>query len=178
MPSKALEILVGLFVSLGIAAVLVLTLRIASLQDVGGAKGSYFVKAKFENVGKLSAGNSVKVAGVTVGRVKSIGVDPTDFEALVTMEISGDYDNIPKDTNAKILTAGLLGEQYIGLEPGGDDASLKNGDTITFTQSAFVLENIIGQFLVSATQKSGGKSGESDGEDQKSGAKEPTKEAN
>jgi phospholipid/cholesterol/gamma-HCH transport system substrate-binding protein len=89
--------------------------------------------------------------------VRNITVDPSSFEAKVTLELSNQYDNIPVDSNAKILTAGLLGEQYIGLEPGGDEKSLKDGDTIKFTQSAFVLENIIGQVLVSMTNKGGKK---------------------
>src|ERR1041384_3936395 len=154
MQSRAVEILVGFFVSLGVAAVLVLTLRVASLQDVGGKDGSYRVTAKFQNVGKLSAGNAVKIAGVTVGRVRSIAVDPVDFEALVTMEIGKGYDNIPDDSDAKILTAGLLGEQYVSLSPGGSEASLKEGSKIKLTQSALVLENLVGQFLTSQASKS------------------------
>lgn len=153
MQSRALEILVGLFVSLGVAAVLVLTLRVASLQDVGGKDGSYHVSAKFDNVGKLSAGNAVKIAGVTVGRVQSISVDPSDFKAVVTMEISKSYNNIPGDIGASIFTAGLLGEQYVGLEGGGALDPLKDGDTIKLTQSALVLENLIGQFVASFSQK-------------------------
>jgi phospholipid/cholesterol/gamma-HCH transport system substrate-binding protein len=152
MPSRSLEILVGLFVILGVAAVLVLTLRVASLQDVGGKEGSYVVTANFENIGKLSPGNAVKIAGVTVGRVKAIGVDQNSFQAVVSLEISKSYSAIPKDSNAKILTAGLLGEQYIGLEPGGDEQSLKDGDRIPLTQSALVLENLIGQFVSSMSQ--------------------------
>lgn len=154
MQSRAVEILVGFFVSLGVAAVLVLTLRVASLQDVGGADGSYGVTAKFENVGKLSVGNAVKIAGVTVGRVKSILIDPVDFEAVVAMEIGNGFDNIPDDSDAKILTAGLLGEQYVNLSPGGSEQSLVAGSRIKFTQSALVLENLIGQFLTSQAGKS------------------------
>ena len=157
MQSRALEILVGLFVSLGVAAVLVLTLRVASLQDVGGKQGSYFVSAKFTNIGKLSVGNAVKIAGVTVGRVKGIGVDPADFEALVTLEINNSYNNVPEDSSAQILTAGLLGEQYVGLEPGGADALLKDGSRIKLTQSALVLENLIGQFVSSMSDKGSNK---------------------
>lgn len=154
MQSRALEILVGMFVSLGVAAVLVLTLRIASLQDIGGGeKGSYQVTAKFEDVGKLAAGNAVKIAGVTVGRVRSVTVDPEDFEALVTMEMRGDFDSIPDDSDARILTAGLLGEQYVSLSPGGSEHPLKEGSRIKLTQSALVLENLVGQFLTSQTGK-------------------------
>ena len=153
MQSRSLEILVGFFVCLGLAAVLVLTLRVASLKDVGGSEGSYLVTANFENIGKLSPGNAVKIAGVTIGRVKSIGVDATSFEAVVTLELSQTYSMIPKDSNAKILTAGLLGEQYIGLEPGGDEETLKDGSRIQLTQSALVLENLIGQFVSSMSEK-------------------------
>jgi phospholipid/cholesterol/gamma-HCH transport system substrate-binding protein len=153
MQSRAVEILVGFFVSLGVAAVLVMTLRIASLQDVGSG-GAYRVTAKFENVGKLSAGNAVKIAGVTVGRVKSSAVDRDDFEALVTMDIGVGYNNIPDDSDAKILTSGLLGEQYVNLTPGGSENPLKQDSRIKFTQSALVLENLIGQFLTSQAGKS------------------------
>ena len=153
MQSRALEILVGFFVCLGVAAVLVLTLRVASLKDVGGKEGSYAVTARFENIGKLSPGNAVKIAGVTVGRVSAITVDADSFEAVVHLEISKAHSNIPKDSGAKILTAGLLGEQYIGLEPGGDENALKDGDQITLTQSALGLENLIGPLVTSLTEK-------------------------
>jgi phospholipid/cholesterol/gamma-HCH transport system substrate-binding protein len=153
MQSKALEILVGAFISLGVAAILMLTLRVASLQDIGSKEGSYFVTAKFDNVGKLSSGNAVKIAGVIVGRVRDISVDPEDFRAVVQMEISKAYDTIPGDVGASVLTAGLLGEQYIGLEDGGALDPLKDGDSIKLTQSALVMEKLIGQFLVTATQK-------------------------
>lgn len=153
MQSRALEILVGLFVCLGLAAIFILTFRVASLEQVGTNGGTYKVTATFENVGGLASGASVKMAGVRIGRVKQIVIDPNTFEAQATLVLDGIYNMIPVDTSAKILTAGLLGEQYIGLEAGGDEKSLKDGDAIKFTQSAFVLENIIGQFLVSATQK-------------------------
>lgn len=153
MQSRSLEILVGFFVILGVAAVLLLTLRVASLKDVGGRDGSYFVTANFGNIGKLSTGNAVKIAGVTVGRVSQIAVDATSFEAVVTLEINKSYSNIPKDTGANILTAGLLGEQYIGLETGGDEESLKDGSHIVLTQPALVLENLIGQFVASMGDK-------------------------
>jgi phospholipid/cholesterol/gamma-HCH transport system substrate-binding protein len=146
MQTKALELLVGMFFTLGVAAVFILTFRVASL-DAGGASDSYAVTADFENIGGLKPGSAVTLAGVRIGRVRSIEVDPTTFEARVTMRIANDFANIPKDSSASIFTAGLLGEQYIGLSPGGDDASLADGDRITFTQSALVLENLIGQFV-------------------------------
>jgi phospholipid/cholesterol/gamma-HCH transport system substrate-binding protein len=158
MQTKALELLVGLFFTLGVAAVFILTFRVASL-DAGGAGDSYAVSADFENIGGLKPGSAVTMAGVRIGRVRTIEIDPTTFEARVTMRIGNDFANIPKDSSASIFTAGLLGEQYIGLSPGGDDASLADGDRITFTQSALVLENLIGQFV--AGMASGDKSSNS-----------------
>jgi phospholipid/cholesterol/gamma-HCH transport system substrate-binding protein len=146
MQSKALELLVGLFFTLGVAAVFILTFRVASL-DAGGEGDSFAVTADFENIGGLKPGAAVTLAGVRIGRVRSIVIEPTTFEARVTMRIGNTYGNIPKDSSASIFTAGLLGEQYIGLVPGGEDAVLADGDTIKFTQSALVLENLIGQFV-------------------------------
>jgi phospholipid/cholesterol/gamma-HCH transport system substrate-binding protein len=146
MQSKALELLVGLFFTLGVAAVFILTFRVASLSGAGEGS-SYAITADFENIGGLKPGAAVTLAGVRIGRVQSIVIDRTTFEARVTMRIGDSYDNIPKDTAASILTAGLLGEQYIGLSPGGDDATLAQGDSLKFTQSALVLENLIGQFV-------------------------------
>ncbi|TXH04337.1 MAG: outer membrane lipid asymmetry maintenance protein MlaD [Nevskiaceae bacterium] len=152
MPSRTLEILVGFFVCLGLAAVFILTFRVAGLNGVEGGHG-YTVTASFDNIGGLKPGAAVTLAGVKVGRVRNIGIDPSNFEALVTMEISDHYNNIPADSIGKILTAGLLGEQYISLDVGGADASLKEGSKLKFTQSALVLENIVGQFLASQTSK-------------------------
>ncbi|WP_206370775.1 outer membrane lipid asymmetry maintenance protein MlaD [Solimonas marina] len=149
MQSRALEILVGFFVCLGVAAVFVLTFRVASLDSVGGGDKTYRVSAEFQNIGGLKAGAKVSLAGVAIGRVRDISIDPSSFQAKVTMDISDQYSKIPEDSSAKILTAGLLGEQYIGIEPGGMDDYLKNGSEITLTQSALVLENLIGQFLAS-----------------------------
>ena len=146
MQTKALELLVGLFFTLGVAAVFILTFRVASL-DAGSASDSFAVTADFENIGGLKPGAAVTMAGVRIGRVRSIVIEPTTFEARVTMRIDNSYNNIPKDSNAAIFTAGLLGEQYIGLSPGGEDAVLAEGDKIKFTQSALVLENLIGQFV-------------------------------
>lgn len=148
MQSKALELLVGFFFSLGVAAIFILTFRVASLNG-GGDDKVYRVVASFENIGGLKSGAAVTLAGVRIGRVQEIVIDPQSFEARATLAIENKYNNIPKDTGASILTAGLLGEQYIGLNPGGDEEVLAAGDTIVFTQSALVLENLIGQFLVS-----------------------------
>ncbi|MES0872978.1 outer membrane lipid asymmetry maintenance protein MlaD [Sinimarinibacterium thermocellulolyticum] len=146
MQSKALEILVGLFVCLGVAAIFVLTFRVASLDGVGGGS-TYTVTAKFGNIGGLKPGSAVTMAGVKIGRVRAIEIDPETFEARVTLDIFERFDRIPEDSSAKILTAGLLGEQYIGLEPGGMDEFLRDGSELTLTQGALVLENLIGQFL-------------------------------
>ncbi len=153
MQSKALEILVGFFVCLGVAAVFVLTFRVASLESTGNGD-SYAVTALFENIGGLKPGAAVTMAGVKIGRVRTIAIDPVTFEAEVALDISSVYDNIPEDSDARILTAGLLGEQYLGLVPGGAEAPLKQGSRIKFTQSALVLENIIGQFLTSVATDS------------------------
>lgn len=162
MQNKTLELLVGLFFSLGVAAIFILTFRVASVG--GGSSDGFQVTADFENIGGLRPGAAVTLAGVRVGRVSDIVIDRNTFEATVSMRIEKSYDNIPKDTSASILTAGLLGEQYIGLSPGGDDASLASGDKLKFTQSALVLENLIGQFVASM---SGGKKDESDKENSK-----------
>lgn len=153
MHSRTLELLVGFFVCLGISAVFLMTFRVASLDTVGGKAGTYQVTAKFDNTGSLAIGSSVKLAGVRIGRVRGISIDPVTFQAVVTLDIDATQNTIPSDSSVKILTAGLLGEQYLGLEPGGDDKPLKNGDEIKFTQSALVLENLIGQFLTSAAQQ-------------------------
>ena len=153
MGRKGIETLVGLFVLLGLLGLVFLALQAANLgASSGGA--TYAVQARFDNVGGLKPRAPVRVAGVTVGRVKSIGVDPKTFQGVVTLDIEKAY-GFPKDTAAKILTSGLLGDQYIGLEPGGDDANLAAGDTIAQTQSAVVLENLIGQFLTSRADSTG-----------------------
>jgi phospholipid/cholesterol/gamma-HCH transport system substrate-binding protein len=115
---------------------------------------TYAVKLKFDNIGGLKARAPVKSAGVTVGRVGGIGFDSNTYQAIVTIDIDQQYQ-FPKDSSAKILTSGLLGEQYIGLEPGGDTDMLKNGDTNSMTQSAVVLENLIGQFHYNKAADSG-----------------------
>lgn len=149
MQSRALEILVGFFVCLGVAAVFVLTFRVASLDTVGKGEGTYRVSGLFQNIGSLKSGAAVSMAGVTIGRVHGISVDPASFQARVDLDIAKEYNKIPEDSSAKILTAGLLGEQYIGIEPGGMDEYLKDGSELTLTQSALVLENLIGQFVSS-----------------------------
>ncbi|HMN92598.1 MAG TPA: outer membrane lipid asymmetry maintenance protein MlaD [Hydrogenophaga sp.] len=146
MNKRNLEILVGLFVLLGAAALLFLALKAANLTSFAGGGDTYVLQARFDNIGGLKTRAPVRSAGVLVGRVTGVTLDPVTFQGLVTMEISRSVQ-FPRDSTAKILTAGLLGDQYIGLEPGGDEQDLRAGDTVSRTQSAVVLENLIGQFL-------------------------------
>jgi len=155
MTTRTMEIGVGVFVALGLAALLMLAMQVSNLATLSGGE-TYQVKAHFENVGGLKVRSSVTMSGVRVGRVADISYDPNRFDAMVTMEIDQRYDYIPKDTSAAIFTAGLLGEQYVGLEPGGEETALTDGDVITLTQSALVLEQVIGQFLYSQASKGGG----------------------
>ncbi|MCX4190480.1 outer membrane lipid asymmetry maintenance protein MlaD [Methylophaga sp. OBS3] len=144
--SKQTEILVGLFVAAGLAALFVLAMKVSNLGSISDDSG-YQVTAHFQNIGGLKPRSPVSMAGVRVGRVASIHLDPETYDAVVTLNIYSQYDNIPLDSSASIYTAGLLGEQYIGLEAGADDFYLADGDEITLTQPAVVLEQIIGQFL-------------------------------
>lgn len=145
MQKRGLEIVVGFFVCLGIAAVFILTMRVSNLADTRGIDG-YTVTAEFSNIGGLKAGAPVQLAGVRIGRVSDIRINQTTYEAVVSMYIQERYE-LPKDSDARILTAGLLGEQYIGLGPGAATENLEDGDEIKITQSAIVLEELIGQFL-------------------------------
>lgn len=146
MQSRSVEAVVGLFLCLGVAAILILTFQVSDLQR--GVNGnSYTVYANFENSGGLKVGSSVSMAGVNIGRVTGIEIDSDTFESRVAITLEDRFDMLPKDSSASILTAGLLGERYIGIEPGGDIKLLKDGDVIRFTESALVLEQIIGQFL-------------------------------
>lgn len=151
MTTRKSEILVGIFVLLTIGALLLLGLKVAN-QGMQANGETYMLKAKFDNIGGLKARSAVKVGGVTVGRVESIALDEDDFTPVVTLAISKDYDSFPDTTSVAILTSGLLGEQYIGLQPGfsfGDVENLGDGDFIEDTKSALVLEDLIGQFLFS-----------------------------
>ena len=147
MQRKSLDVWVGLFVLLGAAAIMFLALKVGNLSSMNFGPG-YTLTARFDNIGGLKPRAPVKSAGVVVGRVESIGFDDKSFQATVTMRMQGDV-KFPKDSSAKILTSGLLGEQYIGIEPGGDDKNLAEGDRVKDTQSAIVLENLISQFLFS-----------------------------
>lgn len=145
MNRKPLDLWVGVFVAIGLGALLFLALKVGNLASFSAAE-TYLVKANFDNIGGLKKRAPVKSAGVVVGRVEDIVFDTESYEASVRFSIDKRYE-FPKDTSAKILTSGLLGEQYVGLAAGGDTAKLKNGDTLKITQSAVVLENLISQFL-------------------------------
>lgn len=151
MQSRAMELLVGLFFLVGVAAVLLLTLRVASPDRVAGSDG-YTITADFQNIGGLRAGSAVTLSGVRIGRVTAIHIDRNSFAARVSMRIQPQYNDLPTDSGASILTAGLLGEQYIGLDPGGAPESLTDGDHLRLTQDALVLEKLIGRFLSSMSE--------------------------
>jgi len=155
MSRKTLDLWVGVFVAIGFGALLFLALKVANLSSFTGA-GAYRISAKFDNIGGLKVRAPVKSSGVVVGRVREIHFDNQTFEAVVTMSIESQYQ-FPKDTSAKILTSGLLGEQFIGISAGGDSVNLKDGDSLKITQSAVVLENLISQFLYSKAANSGDK---------------------
>jgi len=146
--TRLVETMVGVLVAAGIAALFMLAMKVSNLNIFSDAEG-YEISAQFENIGGLKVLSVVSVGGVRIGRVSAIDFDQEDYEAVVTMAIDPKYDRLPTDTSASIFTSGLLGEQYIGFEPGGEEVFLKNGDRITLTQSAMVLEQIIGQFIFS-----------------------------
>lgn len=147
MQRRSLDVWVGLFVLLGAAALLFLAMKAGNMSSLSFEQ-TYPVTARFDNIGGLKPRAAVKSAGVVVGRVGQIAFDDKTFQAAVTLQLQSHY-RFPKDTSAKILTSGLLGEQYIGLEAGGDVNNLVAGDRIKMTQSAIVLENLISQFLFS-----------------------------
>ena len=164
MNRSAIDLWVGVFVVTGIAALLFLALKVGNLATFSSGQ-SYQVYAKFANIGSLKARAPIKSAGVVVGRVSFVRFDNESYEAIVEMNLDANYQ-FPRDTTAKILTSGILGEQYIGLEAGGDGVMLKSGDRLRLTQSAVVLENLISQFLFNKASEGG-----------KEQAKEPAKEA-
>jgi phospholipid/cholesterol/gamma-HCH transport system substrate-binding protein len=151
------DVWVGLFVVIGCAAILFLALQAANLLSLS-FQTTYRVVAKFDNVGGLKPKAAVRSAGVLIGRVESITFDDKSFQARVTMALESRYV-FPKDSSLKILTSGLLGEQYLGLEPGADSKTMAAGDTISNTQSAVVLENLISQFLFNKAADGGSTQG-------------------
>lgn len=152
---RTLELWVGIFVAIGLLSLGVLAFKVGNLgtADVGD---SYNLEAYFDDIGGLKVKAPVTLAGVRVGRVSAISVDKDSFRAVVVLKLSRRYDNLPTDTTAMIQTSGVLGEQYVALEPGADESRLKDGDRIVLTQSALVLENLIGQFLYKKSSAGGG----------------------
>jgi len=151
-PSRAIDVSTGLFVLLGLVSIAFLVTQITS-KDVGFHSDAYRLKAQFENVGGLKPGAPVTMAGVTIGRVERINYDMKLFKAIVTLRIEGGYDAIPNDSDASILTSGLLGGQYVGISPGGSEEVFKNGDRVEFVQDAIVLESLISKFLFNQAGK-------------------------
>ena len=153
MQRTTLDLWVGIFVTAGVAALFVLALKVGNASSVSVSDG-YKVIAEFDNIGGLKVRAPVKSAGVVVGRVESIALDTRTFRANVAMRIDKRYP-FPNDSSASILTAGLLGEQYVGMDGGGDAQNLKDGDRLKITQSAIVLEKVIGQFLYGKAAETG-----------------------
>ncbi len=151
--THTMEIGVGLFVSLGLAALLMLALKVANVNSLGAPAG-YRVTASFDNIGGLQVRSPIKMGGVLVGRVTGIDYDAEHFRAVVEMRIDPRFQHIPSDTAASIYTAGLLGEQYINLDPGGAEDFLSEGSELELTQSAVILERTLQEFLFSKTAKS------------------------
>ncbi|MGM0658016.1 MAG: outer membrane lipid asymmetry maintenance protein MlaD [Pseudomonadota bacterium] len=150
--SNQVEIAAGIFLLLGIAALIFLAMEAT---DSGGIKSdeTYRVNAYFTNIGGLKVRAPVAMAGVTIGRVNSIELDQETLEARVVMEIDAGYDDLPSDTSASVLTSGILGDQYVGLEPGGAPDALTDGDRILLTNSAVVLEQLIGRYLFNTEEE-------------------------
>lgn len=151
--TRSVELGTGLFVLLGMAALFFLTTQTTGSNGFSGTE-MYSVSARFDNIGSLKERAPVAMSGVTIGRVRSVEFDPEALEAVVTFEIDNRYTMIPEDSDASILTAGLLGSQYIGLQPGGSDFFLEDGSEIQFTQSAIVIENLISKYLFSGGNNS------------------------
>ena len=147
--TRSVEVGTGFFVLLGMGALFFLTTQTTGGDDFT-ADETFTVEARFENIGSLRERAPVSMSGVTIGRVTDVSFDPVSLEAVVQFVIDSKFDQIPDDTDASILTSGILGSQYIGLQAGGSDLYLEEGSEILFTQSAIVLENLIGKFLVNA----------------------------
>lgn len=146
--TRAVELGTGLFVFMGILALFFLTTRVSTFDAYSGEEG-YELQARFDQVGTLKVRSPVSISGVQIGRVTAVDFDVEQLEAVVTMRIASRYDRIPADSDASILTSGILGGQYIGLQPGGSDEHFRDGDEIAFTQSAVVLEQLISKYLFS-----------------------------
>ena len=153
--TRSVEIGVGLFMAAGLVGLFFLAMQVSNLGSLSDDDG-YLITARFYNIGGLKVKAPVTMAGVTLGRVTDISFDQETYEAVVSMRIESQYNNIPEDSFAKVYTAGLLGEKYIGLDPGGSDVFLGEGGRLTMTQSSLVLEEIIGQFLFNKAQEAPG----------------------
>jgi phospholipid/cholesterol/gamma-HCH transport system substrate-binding protein len=151
---RTIEVVVGAFMALGAIALFFLAMQVSNLGSSPNADG-YRLTARFTNAGSLKTRAPVNMAGVRIGRVESIAFDKQTYEAVLTLRIDKTVDTIPDDTFASIFTAGLLGEQYVGLEPGGSQDYLRDGDTLARTQSALILEQMIGQFLFKKAEEGG-----------------------
>jgi phospholipid/cholesterol/gamma-HCH transport system substrate-binding protein len=154
MSRATIDLWVGIFVAAGIVALVLLALKVSNASTSFRADKEYTVSAEFQNIGSLKAGAPVRSSGVMVGRVESVSFDTAKYVARIVLKIDERYP-FPKDTTAAVLTSGLLGEQYVGLDAGGDDQRLKDGDVIRLTQSAVVLEKLIGQVLFDKAQDTG-----------------------
>lgn len=153
MKRGIIDFWVGIFVLIGIICMIFLSLKVANITSFGtNNSNSYTLYANFSNIGSLKSGAPVKVSGFTVGRVTSIGLNPKTYQAQVVMSIDNNY-HFSSDSSAQVLTTGLLGEQYVGLQSGADDSMLKNNDTITLTSSAMVLEQLIEKFMTNMNSK-------------------------
>lgn len=146
MNTRMMEIWVGVFVAGGLAALFMLAMKVSNLSSYSDT-GGYEIVARFEDSSGLKVRSPVTMAGVRIGRVSSIEFDPVTFQARVTMKVESRYNALPSDTSASIYTAGLLGEKYVGLEPGGSEENMKQGSLIKITQGSLVLEKLIGQFV-------------------------------
>jgi len=157
MTTKMMETWVGIFIAGGLAALFVLAMKVSNLSSYSNDEG-YVITAHFEDISGLKVRSPVTMAGVRIGRVSDITFSNKSLEAIVTMKVESQYNSLPSDSSASIYTAGLLGEKYIGLEPGGAETSLKNGDRIKLTQDSLVLEKLIGQLVSKLLDDSDAKS--------------------
>jgi phospholipid/cholesterol/gamma-HCH transport system substrate-binding protein len=152
---RSMEVAVGFFIAAGLAALFMLAMKVSNISAFTEASG-YQLSARFENIGGLKVRSPVTMGGVRIGRVAAIEFDQDTYQAVVTLKISPQYDRIPKDSSASIYTSGLLGEQYVGLEPGADERYMQDQDRVSLTQSALVMERLISKFLFNQSGKENG----------------------